>query len=154
MPKTILAEHLRPDSIVLDLKATDKWALIRELLDLLDRQGLVGDFEKVHEDLIARENKMSTGLEEGLAIPHAKSSGTRALAVALGVKSEGIDFDSLDGKPAQIIFLVVSRLDTTGPHIQCLAEIASLCKRRETRDAFIAAKTPQQVLDIVARAPS
>ena len=147
----ILAKYLRAESIVIGLKAGEKWAAIDELLNLLDRQDLIADTRQVRQDPIAREKKMSTGMENGLAIPHAKSVGARQLAIALGLKPQGLEFESLDGQPARIIFLVVSRQDTTGPHIQCLAEIASLCNRNEIRQALIQATTPQQVLRTLTR---
>ena len=141
-----LGKYLKPASILIGLKAGDKWRAIDALLELLDRQGLVADAVEVRRDLIARENKMSTGMEHGLALPHAKSAGAKDLAVALGIAPEGVDFDSLDGQPARIIFLIVSRVDRSGPHIQCLAEISSLCIREDVRKALLAARTPDQAL--------
>lgn len=147
-----LSKYLRPGSIIIGLSAQTKWEAIDELLAPLDRQGLVADAAKVREDLIARERKMSTGMERGLAIPHAKSSGAKELAVALGITPEGIEFDSLDGQPATMIFLVVSRHDRSGPHIQCLAEIAALYGRAEVRNALGAAKAPLAAMSILTAA--
>ena len=148
-PMMKLAKFLRLQSIVIGLRAADKWAAIDELLATLDAQGLVTDAAQVREDLIAREKRMSTGMELGLAIPHAKSTGATGLAVALGIKPKGLDFASLDGEPARVIFLVVSRKDTTGPHIQCLAEIATAYSREGTRQALLAAGTPAEALRVL-----
>ena len=147
-----LSKYLRPASIIIGLNAQTKWEAIDELLTPLDQQGLVADAAKVREDLVARERKMSTGMERGLAIPHAKSSGAKELAVALGIKPEGVEFDSLDGQPAKVIFLVISRHDRSGPHIQCLAEIAALYGREEARNALTAAKSPAQALSALSTA--
>ena len=147
-----LSKYLRPASIIIGLSAQTKWEAIEELLASLDQQGLVADAAKVREDLVARERKMSTGMERGLAIPHAKSSGAKELAVALGIKPEGVEFDSLDGQPAKVIFLVISRHDRSGPHIQCLAEIAALYGREEARNALTAAKSPAQALSALSTA--
>ena len=147
-----LSKYLRLGSIIIGLNAQTKWEAIDELLVPLDRQGLLADAAKVREDLVARERKMSTGLERGLAIPHAKSAGAKELAVALGIKPDGVEFDSLDGQPARAIFLVVSRHDRSGPHIQCLAEIAALYGRAEVRDALAAAKIPAQAMSALSTA--
>lgn len=144
-----LSKYLRAGSVVMDLKAETKWEAIDELLAVLDRQQLVTDVALVHEALIAREKRMSTGLEAGLAIPHAKSEGVTKLAVAVGIKREGLEFKSLDGKPARVIFLVVARKDISGPHIQCLAEIASLYARKHVRASLMAAETPAEVMRIL-----
>lgn len=144
-----LDKHLRAECIRIGLKAADKWAAIDELLQLLVDQQLVADADQVRADLIAREKKMSTGMEFGLALPHAKSDGARNLAVALGISKEGVEFDSLDGRPAHIIFLVVSRKDTTGPHIECLADIATLFKREDIRSNLPEARTPADALRLI-----
>ncbi len=141
-----LSRYLSPVLVRIGMKAEDKWQAIDELLALLEAQALLNDADRVRADLIERENKMSTGLESGLAIPHAKSTGVKHLAVALGIKPEGVEFDSLDGRPAQVIFLVVSRKDIAGPHIECLAEISTLYSREHVRKALLSAKTPQQAI--------
>jgi len=141
-----LAKYLTPDLVRIGMAAEDKWQAIDELLGLLEERGLVNDAARVRADLVDRERKMSTGLEKGLAIPHAKSDGVNALAVALGLKPEGIEFDSLDGRPARAIFLVVSRKDTAGPHIECLAEISRLYSREQVRRALLSAMTPEQAV--------
>lgn len=144
-----LDKHLRAECIRIGLKATDKWEAIDELLQILIDHQLVADAEQVRADLIAREKKMSTGMEFGLALPHAKSDGARELAVALGISEAGVEFDSLDGQPAHIIFLVVSRKDTTGPHIECLADIATLFKREGIRSKLPGARTPTEALQLL-----
>jgi len=141
-----LSKYLRPGSIVIGLKADTKWDAIDALLALLERQSLLDDAAQVRVDVVSREEKMSTGIEYGLAIPHAKSIGARDLLMALGIAPDGIDFGSLDGKPAQAIFLVVSRKDTTGPHIQCLAEITARYGRAAVRARLLSARTPQEAL--------
>lgn len=146
-----LQKYLWPSSIRIQLRAQDKWQAIDELLQVLVRQGLVADVAQVRADLLAREKKMSTGMEFGLALPHAKSDGAKELAIALGISREGIDFESLDDKPAHVIFLVVSRKDITGPHIQCLAEIATLFKREDIRTTLAGVRTPDEALRLLAQ---
>lgn len=147
-----LGKYLRPQSIHVDLKATDKWEAIDELLQPLADQGLLADAVKVRTDLVTREKKMSTGMEFGLALPHAKSDGAKELAVALGISKKGINFDSLDGGAAHVIFLVVSRRDTAGPHIQCLATIARLFTNETIRTGLAAVRTPMEALRLLVEA--
>ena len=146
-----LSKYLRPGLIVLDLKAETKWEAIDELLAVLVRRGLVADAARAREDLITREKRMSTGMEEGLAIPHTKTTAVSQLIVALGTKREGLEFESLDGKPAHVIFLVLSRKDVSGPHIQCLAQIASLYAKPDVRAALVNAHTAEEVVRILER---
>jgi len=140
-----LTKYLKPSCIRINLDASDKWEVIETLLSALGRERLLADMDQVRADVIAREQKMSTGMEQGLALPHAKSTGVREMAVALGIAPRGVDFDSLDGKPAQVIFLVVSRKDVMGPHIQCLAEIAAAYRDVRLREQLVAAVDPEAV---------
>ncbi|MCD6374007.1 MAG: PTS sugar transporter subunit IIA [Caldisericaceae bacterium] len=137
-------EHIEPD-----LKGQTKFQIIEELLDLLDKNGRLVDREVALQDVLAREGYLSTGLENGLAIPHAKTDGVNSLEIAFGVKKSGVDFESLDGKPAYLIFLVLSPRDTSGPHIQTLAVISRNLKKKEIRDMLLAAKTREEIFDII-----
>jgi mannitol/fructose-specific phosphotransferase system IIA component (Ntr-type) len=100
-------------------------------------------------DLMARESRMSTGMEQGLAIPHAKSKAVGELTVALGLAPEGIDFQSLDGKPSRVIFLVLSAVGSRGPHIECLAEIARAYSREGFREALLACRFADEVIAVL-----
>lgn len=144
-----LAEHITAEHISTSLKSTSKFQIIEELLALLNDDNALVDFDVALQDVLAREGYLSTGLEHGLAIPHAKTDGVKGLQVALGIKKEGLDFESLDGKPTNIIFLVLSPRSTSGPHIQTLAVISRNLKEKHIRDALVNAETKQQVLDII-----
>jgi len=139
-------KYLKPSCIIPHMKAADKTEAIVELVDKLGSEGLLDDVERVRKDVLDREALMSTGLKDGLAVPHAKSEGTKDMAVALGLKQEGIEFQSLDGQPARIIFLVVSRVDRAGPHLQCLAEIAQFFSDVQARTRLVQAETEQEAL--------
>ncbi len=144
-----LYEFLPVEHIESDLKGQTKFQIIEELLDLLDKNGRLVDREVALQDVLAREGYLSTGLENGLAIPHAKTDGVNGLEIAFGVKKSGVDFESLDGKPAYLIFLVLSPRDTAGPHIQTLAVISRNLKKKEIRDMLLAAKTREEIFDII-----
>ncbi len=135
--------------ITLELKARDKYQAIAELLDLLVNAGKVHDREQALKDLIEREQYLSTGLENGLAVPHAKTDAVDQVLLAFGLSREGIEFESVDGKPAHFIFLVLSPRETSGPHIRILAQITRMFKHPDVPQQFMNAKTASEIIDII-----
>jgi PTS system fructose-specific IIC component len=144
-----LYEYLPKEQIEPNLKGETKFQVIEELLDLLHKNNQLLDRDVALQDVLAREGYLSTGLENGLAIPHAKTDGVGKLVIAFGIKRDGVDFESLDGKPAYLIFLVLSPRDTSGPHIQTLAVISRNLKNKEIRDALLQAQTREEIYDII-----
>jgi len=146
-----LSHLLTAQHIIADLQGANKFQIIEELLDLLHQNGQLSNRDQALQDLLAREGYLSTGLENGLAIPHAKTDGVRELIIAFGLKKTGIEFESLDGKPAQLIFLVLSPRDTSGPHIQALASISRNLKDSRVRIALLKARSVDDILAIVKK---
>jgi fructose-specific phosphotransferase system IIA component len=144
-----LEELLTEGLISEDLKGKNKFQIIEELLDLLVNSGKIEDRETCLQDLIEREQYLSTGLENGLAVPHAKTTASRELLVSYGISREGLDFDSLDGKPAHFIFLVISPRDTSGPHIKILAQITRNFRENEIIQQMKEAKTKNEILKVI-----
>jgi fructose-specific phosphotransferase system IIA component len=137
------SEYIKEENILFKLSGKNKTEVIEELLGLMDKLGVVSNYEIALRDIMDRENHLSTGLENGIAIPHAKTEGVEKLSIVFGIKNPGIDFDSLDAKPANLIFLVLSPKNTSGPHIQALALISrnlSISKNRESIKSAISAK--------------
>ena len=95
---------------------------------------------------------MSTGIGDGIAIPHGKSDAVTSLAAALGIHKRGVDFESLDGEPAYVFFLLVSPADVSGPHIKALARISRLLKNDEFKNKLIDASTSEEILEIIETA--
>ena len=141
-----LRRVLSPQVIKNHLVATEKSAAIEELLDLLVATGKVSDRDVALSSLVDRERKMSTGMEHGIAIPHGKTDAVSELIAGVAVSRSGIDFGSLDAKPAHIIVMTLSPRNRTGPHIQFLAEVGQLLRSETTRRAVISAETPEEVL--------
>ncbi|MBN2365002.1 MAG: PTS sugar transporter subunit IIA [Calditrichaeota bacterium] len=144
-----IAELLTEDLISEDIQGKNKYRAIEELLDLLVDAGKIKDRETCLQDLIEREQYLSTGLENGLAVPHAKSAAVSGLVVSFGLSHEGIDFDSLDGKPAHFIFLVLSPRDTSGPHIKILAQITRNFREGDTGKKLLEAKEKKEIVSIL-----
>jgi mannitol/fructose-specific phosphotransferase system IIA component (Ntr-type) len=140
-----LGEYLPSEHIIAELKGKTKIEIIEELLKCMHDLALVSDFELAFDDILAREGYLSTGLENGVAIPHAKTGGIDKLVMVFGLKKEGIDFESLDAKPAQLIFLVLSPLETSGPHIQALALITRNLKDENIRKKIVEAKSAAEI---------
>ena len=144
-----LEEYLSEDLIVSDLKGNDKREVIEELLDLLVTSQKVKHRETCFHDLLERERYLSTGLENGLAVPHAKTAATEELVVSFGLSRPGLDFRSSDGKPAHFVFLVLSPLDTSGPHLKILAQISRIFRDKGVGAKLLETKSSAEILEVI-----
>jgi len=143
--KTVLTK----DTISLHLKGATKQEIIQELLDLLVKSGKIKNREAAEAAIMDREQKMSTGMKHGIAIPHGKTQTIHDLVACIGISDQPVDFDSLDHEPCRIFIMTLSPIDKTGPHLQFLAEISLLFKSSEKRSEILAAASPDQVLKIL-----
>jgi len=143
-----LADYLPEKHIKVGLKGTRKIEIIEELLKVMLDLGVIQDYEAALNDILSREGYLSTGLENGLAIPHAKTRGIDELSMVFGLVPDGVEFETLDGKPAHMIFLVLSPVNTSGPHIQALALISRNLKNESTRNQIIKAQSEKEVAEI------
>jgi PTS system nitrogen regulatory IIA component len=144
--KTVLTK----DTIVLHLKGTKKEDIINELLDILVTANKIQDRAAAFSAVMEREQKMSTGMKHGIAIPHGKSVTIQDLVACIGISDNPIDFDSLDHEPCRIFIMTLSPLEKTGPHLQFLAEISLLFKSSEKRNDILNATSPEEILHILA----
>ena len=142
------SDFIQAENILPDLNAQSKLDVIKELLNHMESTGEVTDYDQALNDILIRENHLSTGLEHGIAIPHAKTDGVKKLAVVFGIKKTGIDFESLDTKPATLFFLVLSPKNTSGPHIQALALISRNLSVNTNRDRLKSAKSVKEIIEI------
>jgi len=146
-----ITDFLREKAINVDLTAKDKEGVIREMVHLLVTAGEIkpADEERIVPVLLARESLGSTGIGQGVGIPHGKSNVVRQLVGAFGVSRRGVNFDSLDGETAQIFFLLLAPEDSAGPHLKALARISRLLKDKYFRDSLKEAKDEKQVVKII-----
>lgn len=144
-----LSELLREESVSVNLKAATKEAVIEELVDLLVKAEDVKDRDMVIKAVHDREELMSTGIGQGIGIPHAKTEAVERLVAVFGKSERGVDFNALDNKPVHIFFLLLSPEDQSGPHVKVLARISRLLKHSYFRQALMEAKTAKEVLDII-----
>lgn len=132
-----------------DLQSSDKKGIIEELVDLLNKAGKVKDMGKTIEEIMEREEKSSTGLEKGVAVPHAKTPAVKKLIMAIGISKKGIDFNAIDGGKSYLFFLLLSPPDSTGPHVAALASIARLLTTSEIRETLKKAVTADDIINII-----
>lgn len=147
-----LLDIISLDSTIVGLESDSKEAIIEELVGCLQIGTAITDREKVLQAVLDREKIMSTGIGDGIAIPHGKSNAVTSLAAALGIHKRGVDFESLDGEPAYVFFLLVSPADVSGPHIKALARISRLLKNDEFKNKLIDASTSEEILEIIETA--
>ncbi len=147
-----LADFLCKKAITVELQGTTKKEVIQELIGLLADGEAIDkkNKNKIFDVILAREQLGSTAIGQGVAIPHAKFEGVDKLTASLGISKHGVDFDSLDGEPAYIFFLLVAPADSAGPHLKALARISRLLKDKFFRDSLRAAENTKAVLKLIA----
>ena len=144
-----LKKAVKPAAVTLDLQGDTKDAVIEELIDLLVAAGSITDRDAACTAVKNRESKMSTGMQDGIAIPHGKSETVATLVAAVGIHRRGIDFDAIDKQPCTIFILTISPTNRTGPHIQFLAEISRLLNNASVRQQLLEADTPESMIEIL-----
>jgi nitrogen PTS system EIIA component len=150
----LLTELLTPDRVVVPLASRDKNGVIAELTrHLVDRAG--GTYDEVLGAVEEREAVLSTGIGFGVAIPHARSSAVRELTLVCGVTPTPVPYDSIDGEPVRLFFLIVGPEASAGQHVKILSRIARLVRRENLRQQLCEAGTPgefyEALLDAEAR---
>lgn len=145
----MLKEALSIELVTTRLGGRTKHEIIEELMDLVCRSGKVKDREQALRDVLDHEAQMSTGMENGIAIPHAKTDAVDELVACVGVTRRKIDFENLDRKPSQIFIMTLSPKSGTGPHVQFLAEISRLLTDATARKAIVKAKSDEDLLRIL-----
>ena len=147
---TSLHDFLRAEYIV-DLAATTKKEALQELCELLDGDPRIRDAEAFRTAIFERESLVSTGIGLGVAIPHVKIPEVEDYVVAVGRKSDGLEFDSIDGQPVRLIFMIAASEAQTGEFVRMLARVVRLVKGGETRVRLLEAKIPEDFMEIVAQ---
>jgi PTS system nitrogen regulatory IIA component len=144
-----LRKVLSPETVWVDLKADTKEGIIEEMVDRLVAAGRITDRETVLAAVKEREAKMSTGMQNGVAIPHGKTDAVKALVAAVGLNKAGVNFDSLDGSPSKIFIMTVSPAKRSGPHMQFLAEVSRLICQPAERERLLACKTHNEIYELL-----
>ncbi len=149
-----IKDLLRDDLVIEEITATDKMGVIREFAAHLKRAGKVADAEELVRVLAERESLGSTGIGDGVAIPHGKLGDIRDMIIAFGRSSRGVDFQSLDNKPAYLFFLLVTPVDKPGDHLKTLARISRILKNPIFRENLRRAARRQELQRLICEEDS
>ncbi len=144
-----IVEFLNEKAITANIKSTKKEEVLRELVDILAKAEGFRNKEELIKVLINRENLGSTGIGQGVGIPHAKTNVVKKLVAAFGLCPQGVHFDALDGEPVYIFFLLVAPEDSAGPHLKGLARISRLLKDKYFRESLKSLSDEKAILKLI-----
>lgn len=148
-----IMDFLKRRAVTVDLKSTDKEEAVKELADLIIKTGEVKsrDKESLVKTLLDRELLGSTGIGQGIGIPHGKSPKIKNLIGAVAISKKGVNFDSLDGELVYIFFLLLAPQESAGPHLKALARISRLLKDKYFQDMLKSARTEKELINFIVK---
>lgn len=141
---------LSENCINLNLKGTTKSEIIDELVEILYAAGKLNDKEEYKKEILKREAQSSTGLEEGIAIPHAKTSAVKVPSIAFGLSKAGVDYESLDGEPSKLFFMIAAPANASDTHIEVLSKLTTTLLDDDVRENLLKAASPKEVIEILS----
>ncbi len=141
---------LSENCINLNLKGTTKSEIIDELVEILYAAGKLNDKEEYKKEILKREAQSSTGLEEGIAIPHAKTSAVKIPSIAFGLSKAGVDYESLDGEPSKLFFMIAAPANASDTHIEVLSKLTTTLLDDDVRENLLKAASPKEVIEILS----
>jgi len=146
-----ISDFLSESTVTTDLKAKDKKEALEELLDLLIKAKEVDESDKgqILDNLLERESLGSTGIGQGIGIPHGKVKCVKKLITALGLSKQGVEFDALDGEKVRIIFLLLAPEGLTGPHLKALAHISRILRDKFVRERILRCQDSGSLLNVL-----
>ena len=145
-----ITEMLKKEHVLEELKAASKREVLAELAGVLAKGGLRVDAEAMLHVLLERERLGSTGIGDGIAIPHGKLAGLEEIAVAFGRSRKGIDFEAMDGKPVHLFFLLLAPENSAGQHLKALAKISRMLRDADFRKTLIDARSHEALVRVIA----
>ena len=144
-----IVDFLSEKAVISNIKGTTKEEVLKELVDALTKAEGIKPKEELLKVLVNREALGSTGIGQGVGIPHAKTNAVKKLVAAFGISHTGVNFDALDGEPVYIFFLLVAPEDSAGPHLKGLARISRLLKDRFFRESLKQLTDEKAILKMV-----
>ncbi|WP_026748481.1 PTS sugar transporter subunit IIA [Leptotrichia trevisanii] len=142
-----ILEYLVPERVKLNLEGKTKTQIIKEMAQLFVKSGVLDseDLEEFVKEINEREKLTPTGMQDGIAIPHARTPLVKKLSLALGISGEGVDFESMDGEPSKLIFMIAAPEETKKEHLDLLAEISKLSYEEELVEQIENVKTVEEI---------
>lgn len=144
-----ISQLLSLDTIKLNLAASNKNEVIDQLVDVLWDAGKLTDKNLYKEEILKRESLSSTGIGERIAIPHAKTKAVKNASLALGIYKYGVDYDSLDGEPVNIVFMIAAPAGANDEHLETLSRLSVLLMNPDFKNGLLNAKTPEEVISLL-----
>ena len=146
-----IMEFLDKRGIKIGLQSAEKEDVLKELVDVLSGIQDIGDKKNIVKALIDRENLGSTGIGQGIAIPHGKTDRVKQLVAVLGTSQKGVNFEALDGEPVHIFFLLVAPKDAAGPHLKALAQISRLLRDAYFCELLKRCKSADEIYELIRK---
>ncbi|HKJ80460.1 MAG TPA: PTS sugar transporter subunit IIA [Ignavibacteriaceae bacterium] len=143
-----VADLLKKEFIIPELKGNTKEEVINELVDLFNDDPRVNDLDKIRNSVLEREKIMSTGVGKGFAIPHGKTNSVEEILGAFGRTSNPVDYQSLDNQPVDLVFLLVGKDNLVSTHIKLLSRISRMMNKDEFRESLQKAKATEEILEL------
>lgn len=145
-----VTDLLKRDTVIVNLQSTSKDAVIDELAQKLQDAGRLNDLQGFKDAIHAREAQSTTGIGEGIAIPHAKTAAVKTPAICFGKSTDGVDYESLDGQPAHLFFMIAASEGANNAHLETLSKLSSLLMDAEFRQSLLAANTEEEIIALFA----
>lgn len=145
MISTVFTKEL----MIEELKSTSKNDVIKEMVELLDQEGKLSDKDDYYAAVLKREEEFSTGIGMGVAIPHGKSSGVQEAALVFARSTNGVDYESMDGQPAHLFFLIAVPEGANDEHLKILSTLSRKLMHSDVRESLMNAKSYEEVIEIV-----
>ena len=149
MKRMIKTRYFQTGTVVEGLESRDKYNAIRELLKKAPYLASIKDLCRIEEAAIEREKVYTTGIGRGVAIAHGKTPCVENTVILLGISKEGIDFESMDGRPTHIFFLLLTPENSTGLHLKLLARISRLLKKESFKEKLLKATSQDEVIAVI-----
>ncbi|ETW68370.1 hypothetical protein N577_007215 [Lacticaseibacillus rhamnosus 2166] len=147
-----IRDLLLKNVMIMDLKGTTKEAVIDEMVAKYHAEGIVTDADEYRNDILKRESESTTGIGEGIAMPHAKDSAVTRATVLFAKSTKGVDFNALDGQPVHLFFMIAAPEGANNEHLAALAALSSLLINPKLVADLKQAKTPDEVIDLFGKA--
>lgn len=145
----LLQELINEEFIIMDLNARTKDEAIEELAELFVKNGIVENKTELITVIKQREEIESTGIGEGIAIPHARATSVKQLKIGFGRSKRGVDFKALDRRPVHFIFMIASPIELRKPYLQAVAKVARFLKSKVLKEALLKAESSKEIMDLV-----
>lgn len=145
-----LKDFIKPELVKMELESRGKEGVIKELIKLLKEQDYITDEESVFQSAMEREEKSTTGVGNGIAIPHVKSRAVKKPAIVFGRSKTGIDYQSLDKKPSYLFFLIAAPEKSKDQHLKLLAKLSRMLVHDDFREALLTVSTAEEIREVIS----